>query len=254
MENQKQKKSVGTIALVVLLLIVTIASLVLATYAWAKYTSKTSDNATAEVAKWDVTFDQDKSKMFATFQHVTPSRIAPGTNGSFDIEVKPNDTEVCFDYTINIDSLEFVGSDGKTAIADTTVLEKAYNANLAETAEAADKAANELARIDGITEDVKLSDLKNHILVSSDGTTYKPLGTNLNMTGAYHINDCADKNNTTDLKRTIYWKWDFEGTGTDTEKARYDQIDTAAGRYANDNVLKLKFQYTITATQVKPVK
>ena len=36
---EKQKKSVGTIALVVLLLIVTIASLVLATYAWSTYTS-----------------------------------------------------------------------------------------------------------------------------------------------------------------------------------------------------------------------
>lgn len=249
MENQKQKKSVGTIALVVLLLIVTIASLILATYAWAKYTSKTSDNATAEVAKWDVTFDQNNSQMFKKFEHVTQDRIAPGTNGSFAIEVKPNDTEVCFNYAINIDSLTFVDNSG-TPLADSTVLEAAYNAELPANATAEQIAANELARIDGITANVTLADLKSHILVSNDGTNYSALGANLNMTGAYHISGCSASS--TALTRTVYWKWDFEGTGTDTQKTRYDEIDTAAGRYAADNVLKLKFQYTITATQVQP--
>ena len=251
MENQKQKKSVGTIALVVLLLIVTIASLILATWAWAKYTSKTSDNATAEVAKWDVTFDQNNAQMFKTFEHVTATRIAPGTNGSFDIQVIPNDTEVCFNYAINIDSLTFVDGSGN-AISDNTVLEAAYNANLPANATQAEIDANELARIDGISSNVTLADLKTHILVSNDGENYSALGANLNMTGEHHIASCADVGDNTALTRTIYWKWDFEGTGTDTQKARYDAIDTAAGRYANDNVLKLKFQYTITATQVQP--
>ena len=52
MENNK--KSVGKTVLIVALLIVTIAALVLATYAWAKYTSTTDGTATAQVAKWNV--------------------------------------------------------------------------------------------------------------------------------------------------------------------------------------------------------
>ena len=52
---EKQKKSVGTTLLVILLLIVTIAALVLATYAWAKYTEKVAENtASVQVAKWNV--------------------------------------------------------------------------------------------------------------------------------------------------------------------------------------------------------
>ena len=191
--------------------------------------------------------------MFATFDHVTATRIAPGTNGSFVIEVAPNDTEVCFDYTINIDSLAFVDANGNEITTD-PILEKAYNANIAESATVDEKAANELARIDGITADVKLSDLKSHILVSNDGTNYSALGANLSMTGEHHITGCKDIADNTALSRTVYWKWNFEGTGDAAAKTRYDEIDTAAGRYAASNLLKLKFKYTITATQVQPEK
>ena len=120
MENQKQKKSAGTIALVVLLLIVTIASLVLATYAWAKYTSKESSTAEAPVAKWNVTFTPANDTFVGTYSHVVTNKIAPGTSGTFDIAVNPNDTEVCFNYTIKIDNVQFLGDDN-AVLPDTTV-------------------------------------------------------------------------------------------------------------------------------------
>lgn len=108
MENQKQKKSVGTIALVVLLLIVTIASLVLATYAWAKYTEKVGEGtATAEVAKWNVTSTVDGTAQYTKeFTHVVPVKMAPGTSGVIPVNVKLNDTDVCVKYEIFVDTVE----------------------------------------------------------------------------------------------------------------------------------------------------
>ncbi len=103
MENQKQKKSVGTVLLVILLLIVTIASLILATYAWAKYTSSDTATASADVAKWNVTFSaEDNNKIVKKYDHVVEDKLAPGTSGSFDIGLNINDTEVDVDYVIDI--------------------------------------------------------------------------------------------------------------------------------------------------------
>lgn len=234
MENQKQKKSVGTIALVVLLLVVTIASLVLATYAWAKYTSKTTGTAQAEVAKWDVTFSDDDDNFTGTYTHITAGKIAPGASGSFDITVDPGDTETCFQYVIKIDSFEFV-NDAGTVLPTTTVLEAAT----------ADTAA-----IDGVTSDVTIADLRDHIVVK-DGNTV--LNTNSTITEQWHIDGCTSS--TTATSKTISWAWAYEGTGNDAAKAAYDVVDTAAGRYvAAGNTLKLKFNYTITATQIAPVR
>lgn len=107
MENQKQKKSVGTIALVVLLLIVTVASLIAATYAWAKYTEKVGEGtATAPVAKWNVTATVDGTAQYTkTFTHVVPTKMAPGTSGIIPVNVALNDTDVCVKYEIFIDSV-----------------------------------------------------------------------------------------------------------------------------------------------------
>ena len=85
MDNNK--KSAGTIALVVLLLIVTIASLILATYAWAKYTTKGEGGATATVAKWDVSFDKGATIFTKTYNYVAPQRLAPGMEGEHTMSV-----------------------------------------------------------------------------------------------------------------------------------------------------------------------
>lgn len=100
MENKK--KNTGAIALVVLLLIVTIASLVLATYAWAKYTTTTSKDTTAVVAKWNVSGSSDKLNWSRTFTHVVAERLAPGTNGTIPVEFGINDTEVDVNYVITL--------------------------------------------------------------------------------------------------------------------------------------------------------
>ncbi len=100
MENKK--KNTGAIALVVLLLIVTIASLVLATYAWAKYTTTTSGETTAVVAKWNVSGNSSDLTWSKTFTHVVAERLAPGTNGTIPVSFGINDTEVDVDYVITL--------------------------------------------------------------------------------------------------------------------------------------------------------
>lgn len=101
MENQKKSK--GTTALVILLLIVTVAALVLATYAWARYTS-TLDNATGtvEVAKWNVTAGNSTATFSKTYTKVVEGKMAPGTSGSFDAAIDVTGTEVDVAYKITI--------------------------------------------------------------------------------------------------------------------------------------------------------
>ena len=100
MEN---KKSVGTIALVVLLLIVTIAALILATFAWAKYTTTLPQTSTnAVVARWNITGNSTDLTWSKTFSHVVGSRLAPGTNGTIPVNFSINNTEVDVDYTITL--------------------------------------------------------------------------------------------------------------------------------------------------------
>lgn len=102
-----EKNTKGKTALIVLLLIVTIASLVLATYAWAKYTSSFNGTATAQVAKWNVTANTAELTFSKQFTHVvTPNKLAPGTNGQFSASLDVTGTEVDVAYTITIDKIE----------------------------------------------------------------------------------------------------------------------------------------------------
>lgn len=104
---EKQKKSVGTTLLVILLLIVTIAALVLATYAWAKYTEKVADTqANVVVAKWNVTSTVNGTAQYTKeFTHVVPVKMAPGTSGIIPVDVALNDTDVCVKYEIFLDNV-----------------------------------------------------------------------------------------------------------------------------------------------------
>ena len=99
---EKQNKSAGKTALIVLLLIVTIASLVLATYAWAKYTSTSEGSTNAVVAKWNVGGNSTDLTWSKTFTHVVAERLAPGTNGTIPVTFGINDTEVDVKYTITL--------------------------------------------------------------------------------------------------------------------------------------------------------
>lgn len=229
---EKQNNSIGKTVLIVLLLVVTIVSLVLATYAWAKYTSTTSSNATAQVAKWNVTFTPENSTFTGTYNHVVTGKVAPGTTGTFDISVVPNDTEVCFKYEITVDKLTFLDKNGNE-LSDDTVLEAAD----------ADTAA-----IDGVTTDIKVSDLRSHIkLTYGNANTPITIGTT-KIEGTYDLGTHNTAPATNSDVTTITWAWAYSEAG-DTN---YDVVDTAAGRYAAANGLSFKVDYTVVATQVQP--
>lgn len=105
--NNKQTKSNGKTALIVFLLLVTIVAVILATYAWAKYTETFDGEATAQVAKWNVSASSDDLTFAKTFTHVVdPNKLAPGTNGSFTANLDVTGTEVDVKYTIKVVSIE----------------------------------------------------------------------------------------------------------------------------------------------------
>ena len=214
-------------------MVVTVVSLILATYAWAKYTtSKGPLNAQAQVAKWNVSFNESDSTIYGTNTHVTANRIAPGTSGSFSVTAVPGNTEVCFNYEIMINSFDFIltDTDGK----------------------------NESIVSGNIAENVTVAQLKNHIkfyYLSGGEKVYMTPGTT-KIVDTYDIGDHnASGTATTLVPKTIYWEWPYED-GTD---ATYDAVDTAAGEYANSQaalttprILKLKINYSMSATQIEP--
>lgn len=107
--NNKQTKSNGKTALIVFLLLVTIVAVILATYAWAKYTETFDGEATAQVAKWNVSAEKGTTMFSKTFDHVIDDRMAPGTNGSLTSSLDVTGTEVDVAYTVTLVSVEPVG-------------------------------------------------------------------------------------------------------------------------------------------------
>ena len=104
----KNKKSLIVIALLILVGIT--SGYVASTY--AKYTSTISGrNGTATVAKW--AFDTDNASTSLTValdktydaSTLVANKIAPGTEGSFDIQVSNANTEVGVNYTIALNSI-----------------------------------------------------------------------------------------------------------------------------------------------------
>lgn len=103
----EKKKRSAVLLLVLLLLVAISASYIASTY--AKYTSEIKDNnGTATVAKW--AFDTDNAvqsltiNLAGTYDPTTlvANKIAPGTQGSFDIAVKNGTSEVGVDWTITL--------------------------------------------------------------------------------------------------------------------------------------------------------
>lgn len=220
MENQKKSK--GTTVLIVLLLLITIVAVAIASYAWAKYTSSTSGNAVANIAKWNVTFNTSDELVVSQQSHVVTGKIAPGSKGTFSVAPVPNDTEVCFNYTITITDAYLVDSTG-----------------------------TKVTSISGLPSGTSLSDFYSHLIVKNNGTTLTIGGANpTEVTGTYNL---GSHNSTTgaalDGTSTFDWEWKF----SDTNDANYDAIDTAVGQaVAAGTVQGLKFDYTITAVQVDP--
>lgn len=113
-KNQIKHKNKGLIFIVVLLLTITIIASIIGLYAWAKYTSAQSGNATAQVAKWyfDVKLKEGKTGATETtesidlasteFNHVASGKIAPGTSGLFYLIIDTTGTEVDCQYDVSI--------------------------------------------------------------------------------------------------------------------------------------------------------
>jgi len=83
----------------------------------AKYTSEVTGNGTAVVAKWAPTFNGIAGTDGQSFEvnlsdstitdntKLATGKIAPGTKGSFAIEVGQGGAEVAFDYTVAISAI-----------------------------------------------------------------------------------------------------------------------------------------------------
>ncbi len=189
---EKQNKSVGKTILIVALLLVTIAALVLATYAWAKYTSSEQGTATATVAKWDVSFDKGTSVFSKTFTNVKTERLAPGTDGKFDLTITSNDTEVAYTYTIEM----------------ANITNKPTNLKFYSDAEC--------------TTEIELEETTTGSGIYKTKTSA--------FTGTVNLNE--EGKAITSQTPAIYWKWPFETGTTEEEKKANDVIDTTEGQAA----------------------
>ena len=109
-ELSAKKKSNSWFMLLVLLLIsviLCISSFGIAT--WARYRSVTGSNVEAQIAKWSFKVNGEEEQ-FANidladtidFTHVITDKIAPGTYGSFDLDIDGRGSEVSLDYYVDM--------------------------------------------------------------------------------------------------------------------------------------------------------
>lgn len=113
MEQKKDTKSTVVIAL----LLIIIAILIGACYfAYSRYTSSTSGNGTATVAKWNFGTTTTLTNLnlattsgatvFDTVNNVATNRIAPGTTGHFSVALGTTGTEVAVQYDIILSNMQ----------------------------------------------------------------------------------------------------------------------------------------------------
>ena len=107
--KKNNKKALFVMALLLMVGIST--SYVASTY--AKYTAEVTGEGTAKVAKWAFetdnkskveTFDVDLAKTYDASTLVA-NRIAPGTEGSFEIELINTNSEVGVDFTVKLEDI-----------------------------------------------------------------------------------------------------------------------------------------------------
>ena len=105
--KKNNKKALFVMALLLMVGITT--SYVASTY--AKYTAEVSGSGTATVAKWAFEDDNDITtftvKLNETYDPTTlvANKIAPGTEGSFEITLVNTNSEVGVDFTVGLDNI-----------------------------------------------------------------------------------------------------------------------------------------------------
>lgn len=100
----KKKKIV-----LILLVVSTIVTAFLGGSSFSKYAAQVQGNAVADVANWSFKVNEN-TKQMATInltsqnddEKIKGNKIAPGTNGSFDIVIDASEAEVGIDYIIEI--------------------------------------------------------------------------------------------------------------------------------------------------------
>ena len=104
---EKHKKSLLILAL---LLVVAVSMLYIGT-TYSKYTAEVSGNGTATVAKWSFEDDNEITtidiNLDETYDESTlvEGKIAPGTSGSFAIELNNENSEVGVDFEVALGSI-----------------------------------------------------------------------------------------------------------------------------------------------------
>ena len=111
MENKTNKKiDISFIITTVLLLAVIIGFSVFGIITFARYRTIASGGIEARIAKWSFKVNGEE-EFFSTinladtidFTEVEKGKIAPGTNGSFNLIIDGSGSEVSLDYYINLD-------------------------------------------------------------------------------------------------------------------------------------------------------
>ena len=223
--NQPKKKNAGLTALIALLLIITTIASCLGIYAWAKYTQRIDGQASAAVAKWSFNVNLKKGQqtvalsseaidLATTTAHVADNRIAPGTSGTFDIEIDTQGTEVSLQYEVSLGlencprNITFSRKTGESGGQDVF------------TPISAGGSTNTRSRTITFSKDLSLSDV----------TT-------------------ANTNQTTFIER-IHWDWPYELTeGSDADKLAYDTRDKDDEIAIRDAGLTTTMNITVTGTE-----
>ena len=116
-KKEKQKSTTKQTAtktrnkpVIILLALLLITAIVFSMYAYAKYKTTLKGNGTAQVAKWSFKVngqtqtipDIDLATTMKKVNNVAENKLAPGTEGSFDLNLDATGSEVAIDYNIKL--------------------------------------------------------------------------------------------------------------------------------------------------------
>ena len=116
-KKEKQKSTTKQTAtktrnkpVIILLALLLITAIVFSMYAYAKYKTTLTGNGTATVAKWSFKVngqtqtipDIDLATTMKKVNNVAENKLAPGTEGSFDLNLDATGSEVAIDYNIKL--------------------------------------------------------------------------------------------------------------------------------------------------------
>ena len=116
-KKEKQKSTTKQTAtktrnkpVIILLALLLITAIAFSMYAYAKYKTTLTGNGTAQVAKWSFKVngqtqtipDIDLATTMKENNNVVEGKLAPGTEGSFDLNLDATGSEVAIDYNIKL--------------------------------------------------------------------------------------------------------------------------------------------------------